>query len=346
MNLHLLELLPEELTTHLCGLGLPAQEGDARRMLASLWERGVPQAKRPVRREIQEVVLGMDYHRPQVVQRVEDPDDHSVRYLFAADDGAVFEVVRIPLERPGCFSLCLSSQIGCAMRCAFCATGKLGLSRNLRPAEILGSFLTVRDEAPGRVTGAVFMGQGEPFHNYDAVIRSAKLLCHPCGGRISAENISISTVGLVPAIHRFAEEHHPFRLVISLTSAVAQRRESLLPVATKWSLEELADAVRAYARSCRTRVTIAWVLMGGINHDEEEVEALKSLLSDVPIRLNLIDVNSNGDFRRATHEELNQFRDQLQALGVPIVRRYSVGRGQNAACGMLARVFQGHPPAN
>ena len=346
MNLHLLELLPEELTAHLCGLGLPAQEADARRMLAALWLHGSPQAKRPVRREIQEVVLAMDYSRPSVIQRVEDPEDHSVRYLFAAQDGAVFEVVRIPLERPGHFSLCLSSQIGCAMRCAFCATGKLGLSRNLRPAEILGSFLTVRDEAPGRVTGAVFMGQGEPFHNYDAVIRSATLLCHPCGGRISAENISISTVGLVPAIHRFAEEGHPFRLVISWTSAIPQRRASLLPVATKWSLEELAEAVAVYAKSCRTRVTIAWVLMGGINHGEEEVEALKRLLGHLPIRLNLIDVNSTGDFRRATEQELNAFRDELQTLGVPIVRRYSVGRSQNAACGMLARVFQEQAAAN
>lgn len=305
-------------------------------MLAALWLTGTPRAQRPVRKVIQTQVMAMMYHRPRVVERLEDPVDHSVRYLFQAEDGAFFEVVRIPLEKAGHFSLCLSSQVGCAMRCAFCATGKLGLKRNLLTEEILGSFLVVRDETPGRVSGAVFMGQGEPFHNYEAVIRAATLLHHPCGGRIAAENISISTVGLVPQIHRYAAEKQPYRLVVSLTSARQEVRERLLPVAAKWSLEELAEALRAYAQACGTRVTVAWVLMGGVNDGAEEVAALQRLLGDLPLRLNLIDVNTSQGFRRSTDAEREQFRDRLQALEVPIVRRYSVGRAENSACGMLA----------
>ena len=305
-------------------------------MIAALYLTGRPVAQRPVRKVLQQAVLELPFGSPSVVEKLEDPDDHSVRYLFRTEDDLFFEVVRIPLEKPSHFSLCLSSQVGCAMRCAFCATGKLGLKRNLRVEEILGSFLTVRDEAPGRVSGAVFMGQGEPFHNYDAVIRAATLLHHPCGGRVAAENISISTVGLVPQIHRFANEKQPFRLVVSLTSARSEVRERLLPVASKWSLEELADALRNYGKSCGTRVTVAWVLMGGVNDGAEEVEALRRLLGDLPIRLNLIDVNTQEGFRRSTDGERERFRDLLQALEVPIVRRYSVGRSENSACGMLA----------
>ena len=190
------------------------------------------------------------------------PDRHSLRYLFELSDGSVVEAVRIPLHVDGRFSVCLSSQVGCAMRCDFCATGRLGLDRHLSAHEIIGCFLQVRDEAPGRVTGAVFMGQGEPLHNYDAVLQAARVLADPCGGRISAKAISISTVGIVPRIHQFAEEGHKFRLVISLTSADPERRRALMPVAGRWSLEELAG-VRALHRAQRRRITVAWVLMAG-----------------------------------------------------------------------------------
>lgn len=285
------------------------------------------------------------WDRTRVVERVEDPEDRSVRYLFEAEDGAVFEAVRIGLHKPGCYTVCLSSQAGCAMGCAFCATGRLGLSRNLTPAEIVGQLLTVRQEAPGRVTGAVFMGQGEPFHNYDAVIQAARVLRDPCGARLAAEAITVSTVGLVPALRRYTAEGHPYRLVVSLTSAVAEKRARLLPVAGRTPLFELVAALREYVDAwrarrpgARVRVTVAWVTMGGVNTGDDELEALTAALGDLPIRLNLIDVNDRrpDGFRRATVAELERFRDGLQALDVPVVRRYSVGRSRDSACGMLA----------
>ncbi|MEO8036895.1 MAG: rRNA methyltransferase, partial [Acidobacteriota bacterium] len=188
--------------------------------------------------------------------------------------------------------------------------------------------------------GAVFQGQGEPLHNYESVIQAAQILSHPCGGRIAAKAITISTVGLVPAIRRYAQDRHPYRLIVSLTSAVDVRREALLPVAGAWPIAEVADAVREYQRSAGGRVTIAWVVLGGRNTGDDEVEALRTLFEGVPLRLNLIDVNDArpDGYRRAEPAELDRFRDSLRTLGIPVVRRYSGGAARHAACGMLASV--------
>lgn len=224
------------------------------------------------------------------------------------------------------------------MACDFCATGRLGLTRSLEPWEIVAQFLAVRAEAPGIVTGALFQGQGEPLHNFDAVLESAAILSHPCGGRISGKAITISTVGLVPAIQRLAELRLPYRLIISLTSAIDERRRALVPAAAAWPVAQLAEAARSYQRAVGGRITIAWVVLGGINTGDDEVAALGRLFEGVPWRLNLIDVNDareNG-YRRATGEELSRFRDALRTLGVPVVRRYSGGAARHAACGMLA----------
>lgn len=316
----------------------------ARRVLSHAFAHGdtpLLAMKRPPNRAIRDwLEAHLQYLRPIVEERVTDSVDGSVRYLFRHHDGVFTEAVRIPLEKPGHFSVCLSSQAGCAMKCAFCATGRLGLTRHLAAWEIVGAWLAVRDEAPGTVTGAVFMGQGEPLHNYDAVIQAARVLSDPNGGRISGKAISISTVGLVPRIYQFAAEGHPFRLVVSLTSADAQTRASLLPVAGRWTLAELADALRAYQRACGTRVTVAWVLMGGINTHKDDAERLHALLGDIPLRVNLIDINGSADpsgrFQRATDAERDAFFDALQILHAPVVRRYSVGRSEQSACGMLA----------
>ena len=324
---------PDELAQELgCDLG------SARRILARFVSEGgsdLTGMKKAVRKDVRARAEALDWSRPQVVDRVPDGVDGSLRYLFELADGHVVEAVRIPLEKPGRFTVCLSSQVGCAMRCDFCATGKLGLARHLTADEIVGTFLTVRDEAPGRVTGAVFMGQGEPLHNYEAVVRAAQTLARPCGGRISAKAISISTVGLVPQIQRFADEGHPFRLVVSLTSAIAEKRRELLPIASRWSLDELASALRSLHAVQGRRQTLAWVLLGGINDRADEVAAIARHFGDLPLRINLIDVNS-PDYRRSSDDERNAFFDALQALEAPVVRRYSVGAEQNSACGMLA----------
>ena len=142
----------------------------------------------------------------------------------------------------------------------------------------------------------------------------------------------------MPAIQRYTREQQPYRLIVSLTSAVDERRRDLLPSASAWPVREVAEAVKQYQRSVRSRATIAWVVLGGINTGRDEVEALRELFDGVPLRLNLIDVNDArpDGFRRASDDELSSFRDQLRTLGIPVVRRYSGGAAKHAACGMLA----------
>lgn len=281
----------------------------------------------------------VDHQGLEVVETAEDPDDGFVKLLLRSPDGSLSEAVRIPLEKEGAYTVCLSSQVGCAMGCTFCATGKLGLSRSLSTWEIIAAFVAVRDRLPegARLTGAVFMGQGEPLHNYDQVIAAAQILSSPNGGRLRAENISISTVGLVPAIRRYTAEGHRYRLVVSLTSAIPERRRTLLPITRRYGLPELAEVITEYTRARNERMTLAWVLIGGLNDGPDEVLALRELLKDVPYKLNLIDVNADEtEFPRTTEMGLANFRDHLRALGQPVVRRYSGGRNRHAACGMLA----------
>jgi 23S rRNA (adenine2503-C2)-methyltransferase len=343
---HLLGLLPSDLAAHLRAHGVPVRDAEARRVVAHVIAHGRDgfPASRPVPRAVEEAVERLTTRAPlEIVERATDPGDGFVKYLFRLPDGALAEAVRIPLEAEGRFTICISSQAGCGMGCTFCATGRLGLIRNLEPWEIVAQWIAIRDEAPGIVTGALFQGQGEPLHNYAAVIRAAEILAHPCGGRIAAKNITISTVGLVPQILRFARERQPYRLIISLTSAIDGRRRALLPSASAWPVGELADAVRAYQQSIGGRATIAWVVLGGINTGIDEVSALRALFDGVPLRLNLIDVNDArpDGYRRATDPELSTFRDELRTLGVPIVRRYSGGVARHAACGMLAAMQNG-----
>jgi 23S rRNA (adenine2503-C2)-methyltransferase len=338
---HLFGMLPEEIAESLRASGVAVRDDEARRVLARrlVKKRHHYEPARPLGKRLAAAVEArFDAARLEVVERTTDPADGFVKYLLRSPDGALHEAVRIPLLKKDCFTVCLSSQVGCGMGCTFCATGRLGLARNLRAWEMVDAFLRVRDEAPGRVTGAVFMGQGEPFHNYDEVIRAARVLSHPCGGQVRGDAITISTVGLVPEIRRYARERHPFRLIVSLTSAIPSRRASLLPVASRWSLEELADAIREYARTAPGLVTVAWVLMSGVNTGAEEAEALRRLLGDVRLRVNLIDVNDArpDGFRRADEEERRAFVRHLQVLRAPVVRRYSGGAGRHAACGMLA----------
>ena len=280
--------------------------------------------------------------RLAVADRRQSPYDGFAKYLFRAGDGAVFEAVRIPLERPR-WSVCVSSQAGCALGCAFCETGRLGLARNLEAWEIVEQVLTVRRESPQRpVTGVVFQGQGEPLQNYDQVLEAARVLRDPCGLRIRGDRITISTVGLRPQIERYTDEGHPYRLILSLTSAFDETRARLVPLARTYAVAELAAAMRRHAQRRGGPVHLGWVLMSGINTRPEEARELARLFAGVPVRVSVIDVNDpEGRFRRADAEERGRFLSALAEHGLPFVRRYSGGPDIDAACGMLAARARG-----
>jgi len=343
---HLFGMLPDQLAAELRARDVRVRDGEARRILAHVigaGRTGYP-TKSPVPRAVERAVDERLERAPlELLETASDPADGFVRYLFRSPDGALSEAVRIPLAAEGRVSVCLSSQVGCALDCGFCATGRLGFRRNLAAWEMVSAFCAVRDDTPGRVTGAVFMGQGEPLLNMEQVIQAARVLSDPCGGRIRAEGITVSTAGIVPAIRRYTAAGHRYRLAISLTSTIPARREALLPGVSRWPVEELAAAIRDHAETTGDRVTVAWVVLGGVNTGDDEIEGLRRLFDGVHLRFDLIDVNDPrpDGFRRATAEELADFRDRLRTLGVPVVRRYSGGTAAHAACGMLAATCGG-----
>ena len=276
------------------------------------------------------------------VEQVQDsPIDGFRKLLLRAPDGLPIETVVIPLKRADSASLCLSSQVGCAMGCVYCATARMPARRNLQTWEIIDQFLLGREaarELGRRVSGVVFMGMGEPFLNYDRVIAAAELLRCPFGAAVAAKAITISTVGLVREIDRYTAEGHKYRLSISLGAALDAKRAVLVPVAARTPVTEVMAAASRHAEARRSRVNLAYVCVGGFNCGEDDAEALADLVGSTPIRLDLIDVTDpSGRFQPPDPAELSKFRDALtRHLRQPVARRYSGGADIAAACGTLA----------
>jgi 23S rRNA (adenine2503-C2)-methyltransferase len=333
----LTDLLPSELADLLAPLGLTA--GEARRIYAHHVQHGrrdwnVRDLARDKRARVAEAIALPSL---EVIDLRTSTVDGFTKYLFRLADGARVEAVRIPIFDDK-YTVCISSQAGCPLACVFCATGKLGFARNLSTWEIVEQLRVVRDEADRPVRGVVFMGMGEPLLNYDAVVKAARIFADPSGLAISGRAITISTAGVVPAMRRFTAERLPFRLAVSLTGATAKKRRSLMPVAEKtWPVDELMQAVREHAAATRDRVMIEYVAIGGVNCGADDAAALVELLRGIPVRFNLIEVNdASGEFSPPSEAELKAFRDALDSLGQPVVRRYSGGKDVQAACGMLA----------
>lgn len=332
----------EQLHPLLAPLGVDARL--ARRLQSAVLRGGeqvpdeLPEARREVLRRVQEATT---VPRLEVVEKAVSPMDGFAKYLFRGDGVEPFEAVRIPLlHRPGDekYIVCVSSQVGCAMGCAFCATGKMGFRRNLHTWEIVDQVLRVRDDSPYPVRGVVFMGQGEPLLNYERVVRAAQVLSDPNGGAINARSITISTVGVAPMIRRYTHEGWPYRLIVSLTAADTDKRRTLLPVEGSHPLPELFAAIREYQAKAGGRMTLAWTLLRGINTAEDDAKRLAELTRGLPIILDLIDVNdASGAFAPPDEAERETFRDALtRHVGQPVVRRYSGGSDIHGACGMLA----------
>jgi len=293
--------------------------------------RDTPQLTRSIR----DTVIGRaELPSLEIVER-RRADDGFVKYLFQSPLGGRVEAVRIPLFDTK-YVVCVSSQVGCALACDFCATGRMGFQRNLLTWEILDQVRWIRAEADRRITGVVFMGMGEPLLNGREVLRAARILAHPAGYAISGKAITLSTAGWVPAIHRYIDEGHPYRLAFSVTSAIPEKRARLMPVERTHPLPTLVEAIARYARERRERAMVAYVCIRGVNTGREDAEALRAAFAGVPIKLDLIEVTDpTGRWQPPDAAELASFRDALQILGAPVVRRYSGGKEIGAACGTL-----------
>ncbi|QRN98844.1 radical SAM protein [Archangium violaceum] len=311
-----------------------------RKVFAAVFAHGaasveeVCQAPQVPRRVAELLRENAEMPRLEVVER-RRADDGFVKYLFASPLGGRVEAVRIPIFDEK-YVVCVSSQVGCALACDFCMTGKLGFQRNLRTWEILDQVMQIRAEADRPVRGVVFMGMGEPLLNYAETLRAAQILSHPAGFAIAGPSITFSTAGMVPAIRRYVREGHPYRLAFSVTSAIPEKRIQVLPIEKAHPLPELVDAIREYATVRRERAMIAYVTISGFNMGREDALALKETFEGIPIKVDLIDVTDpTGKYLPPSADELKAFRDHLQILGAPIARRYSGGKEIGAACGTL-----------
>ncbi len=315
----------------------------ARRLLAAAMKRGeLPAPGSHLTARLREELLRLtEIPHLTLVQKVVSPQDGFTKYLFQGRGTGQFEAVRIPLLHRSDdlkYVACVSSQVGCAMGCAFCATGRMGFGRNLAAWEIVDQVVKLQADSPHPIRGVVFMGMGEPLLNYDAVMTAVAILSEPCGMAIAAKAITVSTVGIVPGIRRFTAERQRARLVVSLTSADPLQRRELLPVEQAHPTPDLIQALREYHAVTGQRIMLAWTMISGVNVGADDAQRLADLTRGLPLKLDLIEVNDpTGRFRPPTAAELDNFRDALRAkLAMPVARRYSGGQDIHAACGMLA----------
>ena len=260
--------------------------------------------------------------------------DGTEKFLFRLSDGEAIETVAIPEANR--LTLCLSSQAGCALQCAFCATGAMGFARNLEPWEIAGQvreLLLIDPPLPRRPTNIVFMGMGEPLMNWPAVDTALTILNDPRGLGIGARHITISTVGVVPGIEALAARPEQFRLALSLHAPTDALRQSLMPINTKYPLATVIAAAQGFDR----RVTFEYVLLGGVNDSPEQAEELAALARQCRAFVNLIPLHPGGalGFTPSTPAAAAAFLRRLRGHGVAVALRASRGLDISAACGQL-----------
>ncbi|MCH7678917.1 23S rRNA (adenine(2503)-C(2))-methyltransferase RlmN [candidate division KSB1 bacterium] len=269
-----------------------------------------------------------------VVQR-QSGQDQSIKYLFQLEDDSQIEsVLMFDGNRA---TLCISTQVGCAIDCKFCATGMMGLNRHLTPGEILDQVLAVQKLNGTRVTNVVCMGMGEPFHNYDNLMKACELLSDELGLNLARRHIVVSTSGLIPKIYRFADENHKYRLAISLNATLDEIRSRIMPLNKKWPIAELMKAAAYYTKKSDLRVTIEYVLMAGLTDSLEDAKRLKNIVKGLFCKINLIPYNATlGEFKRPEERRIMQFYEQMRDLTVPVTIRWSKGDDIDAGCGQLA----------
>jgi 23S rRNA (adenine2503-C2)-methyltransferase len=275
------------------------------------------------------------------VDTVQTSQDGTRKLRLMTRDGHAIESVLIPDGDKT--TQCISSQVGCAIDCDFCATAKLGLARQLTPGEIVdqvyrGRALLAEVEPGRRLTNIVYMGMGEPMHNFPAVAKSVRLLTHDLGAGLSARRITISTAGLVPGIARLGSEELGVGLAISLNATTDEVRDRIMPINKKWNIAALLAAVRAFPLERRRRVTFEYVLLAGVNDSVADARRLAQLLRGMPCKVNVIPWNPHpgSGYARPSQEAIDGFQNAVKQAGLAVYLRTPRGDDIDAACGQLA----------
>ena len=272
--------------------------------------------------------------------------DGTRKMRLETSDGRSIETVLIPDGDK--MTQCISSQVGCALDCQFCATAKLGLMRNLSAGEIVDQVYLAKallaKEAPGqRITNIVYMGMGEPLHNFDQVMQSLKLLTHDVGANLSYRRITVSTVGLVPGIRKLGEQEVRPNLAVSLNASNNEVRDEIMPINKKYPIEVLLQTLREFPLEKRRRITFEYVLLAGVNDTLEDADRVAKLLRNFPCKLNVIPFNPHplAPYKRPSADTIDRFQQRVRELGIATYLRTPRGDDIAAACGQLANREQG-----
>lgn len=333
--------LPEDLER----LGCPGKPDHAFKQIQRrwLWQKDEPYLAKEVRQWIHST---LDLTLPAVTQSLESQDG-STKCILGLLDGESVEAVHMPRAiRGGRVTLCISSQVGCAMGCTFCATGAMGIKRNLSAGEIVGQVTqlvhTLGPQSPDRFT-LVFMGMGEPLHNLDHVHKAIQVMSHPLGLSISPKRITVSTSGLIPGIRRLADLKPRPLLAISLNATSDILRSQTMPVNRVYNLQALREALSYWTPRPNEKITFEYVLMDGVNDSPEDARRLAEWLGDLKAKhnVNLIPMNEHEASvqRQPAERVIQDFSNQLKDFGCFVTVRKSRGRDVQAACGQLIRTL-------
>lgn len=338
-RIDLKNLSPDELAAFFADLG--EKPFRARQLLRWMYQRDVADfdAMTDLSKPLRARLAGQATISNLAPLKVQTSVDGTRKYLFRLDDGLTVESVRIPMEE-GRTTLCISSQVGCAMDCAFCLTGTFGLQRNLTSAEIVNQVLAARRDGP--VNNIVFMGMGEPLHNLDNVVRALHILYAGEGLNYGPRRVTLSTSGLVPQMLELGRRVR-VGLAVSLNATTNELRDRLMPVNRRYPLEVLLAACREYPLQPRERITFEYVLLGGVNDSLTDARRLVRLMHGVPAKINLIQYNEHegAQFRAPRPDDVEAFQSYLLNHGLVAIRRASKGQDILAACGQLKAALDG-----
>ena len=289
------------------------------------------------------------FHIPVIEKKLVSAIDGTLKYLFALSDGNCVEGVVMKYKHGN--TICISSQVGCRMGCAFCASTIGGKVRDLRPSELLGQIIVAQNDCGERISNVVMMGIGEPLDNYDNVIKFLRLVGDEKGLNIGYRHISLSTCGIVDRIYDLAKEGLPITLSISLHASDDETRSSIMPINKKWNIDALLDACRDYFAETGRRISFEYTLIAGKNDSVAAAEKLAELLGrklrgkreTMPIHVNLIPVNevSESGFTHSGKQAVEKFADTLNKRGICATVRRKLGADINASCGQLRRAREG-----
>ena len=265
--------------------------------------------------------------------------DGTQKYLFALPDGNVVESVLMKYKHGN--SVCISSQVGCKMGCRFCASTIGGWTRNLLPSEMLEQIYRIQKLSGERVSNVVVMGTGEPLDNYDNLLQFIRLLTDENGLHISQRNVTVSTCGIVPKMYELAEENLQITLAISLHASNQEKRAELMPIANKYSIEEVLEACRNYFEKTGRRLTFEYSLVGGKNDTKEDAEELARLIKGLNCHVNLIPVNpiKERDYVQSDKKVIENFKNKLEKYQINVTIRREMGRDIDGACGQLRKSY-------